>query len=97
MKNVTLRDASEEVSFPTVSGGIETETIHQTLKFDKQDLPEIEEWEVGEKYIIVLEVKEESRHKDSDSDFAVFKVLRVGAHREELDILEAEVKEQLKI
>ncbi len=97
MKDTIIRDASIEIAHPTSDGDVEIEKLHQTLTFDSHMLPQLVDWEVGMNYTLVIEVKQKSRHTNLNSDSATFKVLGVGVHEEEIDILEAEVKEQLKI
>ena len=51
------------------------------LNFTEAELPAIKDWEVGEKYTLIVEVEQCAKHKRPEGFSAEFKVLKVGAHK----------------
>lgn len=101
MSHYTLRDAGEAMMMPTVSGGGEKDKWYQTIRFDITQLPEIGTWAVGNKYYLVVEVKqvEHSIREDSknEKEQGVFEVRKVAAFSPEVDKYGSEVIKKLKL
>lgn len=70
--------------------------IYPTFDLDSEDLPELENWKVGEKYVLVMEVEQMSMRQGKDWQGATdekndkkvratFKVLKVGVKDENFE------------
>lgn len=66
--------------------------IYPTFSIDDEDLPDIKDWEVGEKYVIVMEVEQLSKRQgqewqgDNNKDkrvHATFKITKIGVDEPE--------------
>lgn len=76
------------------------ERILPTIRLTDKDLPEIKSWEVGNKYILIMEVEQIAMRQgeewqgagDDKTKTATFKVLKVGV--EETDDNPAETYEE---
>lgn len=83
---------------PEERGGLMSEDkkkvkIYPTFEVDNEDLPELEECEVGEKYTVVLEVEtlglrkgkdwQGQDEKESKMTRATFKILKIGLKEQE--------------
>lgn len=68
--------------------------IYPTFQLDDEDLPEIKDWKVGEKYLLVMEVEQMSMRQgkewqgadDKDKKVhATFKIMKVGVKEEKFE------------
>lgn len=66
--------------------------IYPTFQIDDEDLPELANWKIGDKKMLVLEVEEmgfrggkewQGSSQDSKKITATFKILKVGVKKEE--------------
>lgn len=72
--------------------------IYPTFQIDSEDLPELEDWKVGGKYTLVMEVEQMSMRQGSEWQGdkqdkkikATFKVLKVGVPEQEEESYEME-------
>ena len=68
--------------------------IYPTFTIDDEDLPELKNWKIGEKYVLVMEVEEMAMRAgkewqgsmDNDKKtHATFKILKVGVKDEKFE------------
>ena len=73
--------------------------IYPTFQLDDEDLPELKDWKVGEKYTVIMEVEQLSMRQGSEwqgadtkdkKTYATFKILRVGVEEEKEEDYETE-------
>ncbi len=98
----TLRDATQEYDMPmSPNGSMDNQTYLQCLKFDSTQLPELMLWRPGEKYLLVVEVRQKEYSLETDAsgteEEGEFEVLRVGALDSKLADLTKQVNSKLNI
>lgn len=95
----TMRDASSEESYPTVSGGVKSQKYYPTISFDVKQLPEISMWQVGGEYMLVLKVKQtsynQSKYMGKTEERATFEVREVGSMHNEAKMTDSMVSKKL--
>lgn len=55
------------------------EQYYPSISFTFKELPEAEKWEVGEKYKLLLEVKQVSKNIEEEEGQACFEILKIKA------------------
>lgn len=81
------------------------EKIYPTFQLDDEDLPDLKDWKVGEKYTLIMEVEQTSMRqgsewqgdnsKDKNKIRATFKILKVGVEEPEEDDYETEYAKRM--
>ncbi len=68
--------------------------IYPTFQMDSEDLPELKNWKVGEKYMLVMEVEQmamrqgkewQGSNEKDNKVYATFKVMKVGVEEKDFE------------
>ena len=92
--------SAEQFYTDTLSPDKGTGYFHE-ISFDKMALPEIEYWQVGEEYLLIIKVKEVEHKVEKEGaivkEKAKFKIMEVGEYKEDFDYSRAIIKEKIEI
>ena len=101
MIQYTLRDASQEETYPDHDGSLKHEKYFQNIRFEISQLPEIGFWMPGETYTLVIRVRQKEHTVEKRAgvveETATFEIKEVGAINSEHEEISEAVKKKLSL